>query len=388
MFFNDEGPRAKSRLKDLRSGASALCTVMAAATAIPTGLYIYNSFAVDGAEPVEALLAGLLGGALFGGIVTLHNWGIYGISAMSRSARSVALPVYAIGAVLMGGISATASIAYVAGPGAEKAALERAVDETAEDRAALQAAIGYAQTTRQVIGNASLVSNTLFNAENASGGICLTGRNQGPCTSALESVTRSLSQADAEINESLAAIEPLMRRAAEHQNEIEGIAGSERVSEGRRLAQVQEETTALSEVLRDIRAALPIDAMEVARATLGRDFTTFGLPAAGAERMNAELRPFGVLVQASIDAIAEATREPPYQAEKLSPLELVGQEWASVGLLAAALAMLDILPLLIVALVIVSTPPPPTPTPTRDEHLEPDDPSGTVSQMPKRRVSV
>lgn len=356
---------------------------MAAATAIPATLYIHESFAVDGATPIETGLAFLLGGALFGGIATIHNWGIYGISAMSRSARQAALPLYYAGAILMGGISATASIAYVAGPGAQKAALERAVAETAEDRAALQAAVGYAHTTRQVIGNASLVSNTLFDAENASGGICQTGRNEGPCTSALQSVTRSLGQADAEINESLAAIEPLMRRAADYQNEIEGITGSERLSAGQRLGQVQEVTTALSVVLRDIRAGLPIEAMEVARSTLGRDFTTFGLPAAGAERMNAELRPYGVLVQASIDAVAEATREPPYQAQKLSPLELVGQEWASVGLLAASLAMLDILPLLIVTLVIVSAPPP-----VRDERGVDDDPTGTVSHLPNRRTSA
>lgn len=351
-----ETPRLRTRLESLRAYTGAICVAIAAAAAIPTALFIYDGFAADGGSPTEAGLAALIGAALLGCIVALHHWGLHGIPDMTAHARKQAIPLYYAGAILVAVVAGTTSVSYVAGPGAERAALERAVDETAQDRAMLQAAIGEAGAARQVIGNANQSARALLEAEAQSGGICQSGRNQGPCTSALLAVSASLQGADSDINQSLTAIDPMMRRASTHFDNVERIARSERLTPAERLTALEEETATLSVILADAFAALPLEALQAARTTLARDFTTLGLPLMGGDRLNAELRPFGPLLQTNIDALRDAAAEPPHQTRKLSTLALIGREWDHVGLLACALLLLELIPMLLVTLNLVSSP--------------------------------
>jgi len=356
MFLNDEGPRAKSRLQSLRSGASAICFLMSAAVAIPTILFIDDGFASDGRTPVDVGLSGIIGFGLFGGIAALHNWGINGLPEMPRSARARATAVYFTVASIVAGVSGTTSIQFVAGPGAELATLERTIDETSEDRAALQAALGMVVTSRQAIGGAVSASAALLEAEETSGGLCQTGRNRGPCTSAIESVGASLVRADREINQSLAEIAPLMHQAETLFDQVERIAKSDRLTASERLKALRDESEALAGVQREIYAAMPFPAMEAARATLARDFTTIGLSNVGGERLNAEFQPYATLVHASIDGARAAISDPPHQTEKMSVLEMIGREFDDVGLLACALALLELIPMALVLLVLISSP--------------------------------
>ena len=343
-------------LAGARSLSSACNKVLAAASAVPTTLYVQSTLAADGVQPFDLALSALLGAGMLLGTMTTHHWGLHVIArerpARRRRMNGVFWPVcFALFATSVG-----TGVSYIAAPRAEQAEHTVVLQRVDEDIVRLNDALARIQGTDTILQNAQSGIAALLKSETANGGVCQTGGGLGPCVSELEGQAATAQAA----RDALAGIEaraaPLRRSITVQRAEIAQALNNDRLSRPAQIDAIEAGVEGLGVKLDALKSLAPVQVLETASSNFARPFDQLGLPTIGAERLKAQLEPYGKQIDLVLDDVRSPLAMPLVQYKEKTALEMIADNFGAVAFIVLILIAIDAIPLMLIALFMAAAP--------------------------------